>query len=176
MGEVRRHFRDCGWAVKVPRRLKDLQAELNRAREELSQPYGRAPSATELAGDLGIDREAVIQATIASSNYTTLSTDVPTGAQDQPQTVGETIGGIDTNLDKVVDIETLRPLIAALSEQHRIVLSLKFFHNMSQSEIGQRLGCSQMHVSRLLAQALRTLRCQMFELEQGNSERQLAAV
>ena len=73
MGEVRRHFRDYGWAVKVPRRLKDLQGQLVKARAELSQQIGRAPTASEVAKHLGIDREAVMEATIASSNYATLS-------------------------------------------------------------------------------------------------------
>src|SRR5690349_15224729 len=82
MGEVRRHFRDRGWAVKVPRRLKDMQRQLARAREELTQQTGRAPTPGELANHLGIDRELVIEATIASSNYCTLSTDAQTDSED----------------------------------------------------------------------------------------------
>lgn len=167
MGEVRRHFRDYGWAVKVPRRLKDLQGQLVRARAELSQQIGRAPTATEVARHLGIEREAVMEATIASSNYSTLSTDVRAGADDEYRSVGDTLGDIDPNIDKVVDLETVRPLIAALPDRERTVLTLRFFESMTQTQIAGRMGYSQMHVSRLLAQALRRLREQLGEQESG---------
>jgi RNA polymerase sigma-B factor len=163
MGEVRRHFRDFGWAVKVPRRLKELQVQVNRAREELFQQNGRAPTASELAEHLGIDREAIVETTIAGSNYSTLSTDMQVGSEDHGQTIGETFGDVDLNLDKVLELHTVRPLIAALSERERVVLTLRFFENMTQSEIAERIGCSQMHVSRLLAKALRGLRSQIHE-------------
>ncbi|MCV7279941.1 SigB/SigF/SigG family RNA polymerase sigma factor [Mycolicibacterium flavescens] len=163
MGEVRRHFRDYGWAVKVPRRLKDLQGQLVKARAELSQQIGRAPTASEVAAHLGIDREAVMEATIASSNYSTLSTDIATSADDEYRSVGETLGDVDPNIDKVVDLETVRPLIAALPEREQTVLVLRFFESMTQTQIAERMGYSQMHVSRLLAQALRRLREQVAE-------------
>jgi RNA polymerase sigma-B factor len=160
MGEVRRHFRDVGWAVKVPRRLKELQVQLNRARDELTQQVGRAPTASELAEHLGIDREEVIESTIASSNYTTVPADMPIGSVDRHRTIGDTFGDVDGNLDKILNIQTVRPLIAALSERERTVLALRFFENMTQSEIADHIGCSQMHVSRILAAALGTLRSQ----------------
>lgn len=163
MGEVRRHFRDYGWAVKVPRRLKDLQAQLVKARAELSQQIGRAPTPSEVARHLGIEREAVTQATIASSNYSTVSTDIQTSPDDEFRSVGDTLGDIDPNIDKVVDLETVRPLIAALPEREKTVLVLRFFENMTQTQIAERMGYSQMHVSRLLAQALRRLREQVRE-------------
>lgn len=163
MGEVRRHFRDYGWAVKVPRRLKDLQGQLVKARAELSQQIGRAPTPSEVANHLGIEREAVMEATIASSNYSTLSTDVQATADDEFRSVGETLGDIDPNIDKVVDLETVRPLIAALPEREKTVLVLRFFESMTQTQIAERMGYSQMHVSRLLAQALRRLREQVRE-------------
>ncbi|RAV10091.1 B/F/G family RNA polymerase sigma-70 factor [Mycolicibacterium sp. GF69] len=163
MGEVRRHFRDYGWAVKVPRRLKDLQGQLVRARAELSQQIGRAPTPSEVAHHLGIEREAVMEATIASSNYSTLSTDVQACGDDESRPVGDTIGDIDPNIDKVVDLETVRPLIAALPEREKTVLLLRFFESMTQTQIAERMGYSQMHVSRLLAQALRRLREQVCE-------------
>jgi RNA polymerase sigma-B factor len=158
MGEVRRHFRDYGWSLKVPRRLKDLQAHLTRAREELVQQTGRAPTATEFANHLGIDRELVVEAIIASNNYETTSIDAHVGPTDSGQTIGETVGDVDPNLDKVVDAESVRPLIAALPALLRRVLVLRFFEDMSQTQIAQEIGCSQMQVSRLLAQALGTLR------------------
>ncbi|WP_094295386.1 SigB/SigF/SigG family RNA polymerase sigma factor [Mycobacterium neumannii] len=163
MGEVRRHFRDYGWAVKVPRRLKDLQGQLVKARAELAQNIGRAPTPSEVAAHLGIEREAVMEATIASSNYSTLSTDVQASADDEFRSVGDTLGDIDPNIDKVVDLETVRPLIAALPEREKTVLVLRFFESMTQTQIAERMGYSQMHVSRLLAQALRRLREQVRE-------------
>lgn len=170
MGEVRRHFRDYGWAVKVPRRLKDLQGQLVKARAELSQQIGRAPTPSEVAGHLGIEREAVMEATIASSNYSTLSTDVQASDDDELRSVGDTLGDIDPNIDKVVDLETVRPLIAALPEREKTVLLLRFFESMTQTQIAERMGYSQMHVSRLLAQALRRLREQVREAGIGGVE------
>jgi RNA polymerase sigma-B factor len=163
MGEVRRHFRDYGWAVKVPRRMKDLQPQLNNARAELAQQFGRAPNASEIAEHVGVDRESVIEATIAGGHYSTQSTDVHAWADDQFKAIGETLGDIDPGLDRVLDVETARPLIAALPDQQRTVLILRFFENMTQFQIGERMGYSQMHISRLLAKALNTLRSQVRE-------------
>ncbi len=158
MGEVRRHFRDFGWAVKVPRRVKELQPQLTRAHAELSQRLMRAPTASEIADHLGVDREVVIDATIGGGNYSTKSTDGVIGTGDDARLFGDTLGDVDANLDKVLDVETVRPLIASLPERHRVVLTLRFFENLTQTEIAKRIGCSQMHVSRLLSQALGTLR------------------
>jgi RNA polymerase sigma-B factor len=164
MGEVRRHFRDHGWSVKVPRRLKDLNAQLKRSREELSHQLGRAPTASEIAADLGIDRDEVVQGQIASSAYSTLSSDAPIGGDDgsdDTRSVTTTIGDVDANLDKVLDVATLRPLLTALPEREQTVLRLRFFENMTQTQIAARLGISQMHVSRLLARSLNGLRQQV---------------
>jgi RNA polymerase sigma-B factor len=163
MGEVRRHFRDHGWSVKVPRRLKELNAQLKRAREELSHELERAPTASEIAARLGIDRDEVVQAQIASSAYSTLSSDAPVGASDDDdsRSVTNTIGDVDADLDKVLDVATVRPLLAALPERERTVLTLRFFENMTQTQIAERVGISQMHVSRLLARSLSTLRRQV---------------
>ena len=163
MGEVRRHFRDHGWAVKVPRRVKDMQSQLVSARAELSQRLNRAPTASEIAEHLGVDREVVIEATIAGSNYTTVSIDAQAGPDDAHRPVGDALGDPDPNLDKVLNLETVRPLIAALPERQRTVLTLRFFENMTQTQIAERMGYSQMHVSRLLAQTLDTLRRQARE-------------
>jgi RNA polymerase sigma-B factor len=162
MGEVRRHFRDHGWSVKVPRRLKDLNSQLKRSREELSHQLGRAPTASEIAAELGIDREEVVQGQIASSAYATLSSDAPVGGSDSDdgRSVMSTIGDLDANLDKVLDIATVRPLLNALPEREQTVLRLRFFENMTQTQIAAQLGISQMHVSRLLARSLDRLRRQ----------------
>jgi RNA polymerase sigma-B factor len=163
MGEVRRHFRDFGWAVKVPRRCKELQSQLAKARDELSHRLDRAPNASEIAEHLGIDRELVVATTIASSNYSTMSTDAPAGSNDEHRSVADTLGDVDPGMDKVLDVETVRPLIAALPERQRTILTLRFFEDMTQSQIAEQLGISQMHVSRLLAKSLVSLRRQVRE-------------
>ncbi len=165
MGEVRRHFRDHGWAVKVPRSVKELQPQLIRAHAELSQRLGQAPNASEIADHLGVGRDLVVEATIGGGNYSTMSTDMPVGPGDHYRSFGDTLGDVDTNLDKVLDVETVRPLIAELPERQRTVLTLRFFENLTQTQIAGRIGCSQMHVSRLLAKALGTLRSHVREPE-----------
>ena len=165
MGEVRRHFRDHGWAVKVPRSVKELQPQLMRASAELSQRLGRAPTTSEIADHLGVSRDLVVEATIGGANYSTRSTDTPVVPGDRYRPFGDTLGDVDTNLEKVLDVETIRPLIAALPDRQRAVLTMRFFENLTQSQIAERVGCSQMHVSRLLAKALGTLRSDVREPE-----------
>lgn len=168
MGEVRRHFRDHGWSVNVPRRLKELNAQLKRSREQLSHQLGRAPTASEIAANLGIDRDEVVQGQIASSAYKTLSSDAPMGGGDHLddfRSLTTTLGDIDANLEKVLDVATVRPLLSALPEREQTVLRLRFFENMTQTQIAAQLGISQMHVSRLLARSLNGLRRQVRALE-----------
>lgn len=160
MGEVRRHFRDHGWALKVPRRLKEMQTQLVQARSELTHRTGRAPTPSELAQFLEVDRETVVDALIAGTNYSTVSTDAPASGQDDGATLLSTLGSLDTGLAKVVDVETVRPLIEALPERERTVLMLRFFGDKTQTQIADHLGISQMHVSRLLNRTLATLRSQ----------------
>ena len=160
MGEVRRYFRDHGWSVQVPRRMKELGPRMKRAREDLFQELGRAPTASEIADNLGIDRDEVVQAQIAASAYSTVSYDAPRHGvhEDEAWIVSNGFGVEDANLDKVVDVETVRPLLAALPEREQTVLILRFFENMTQSQIAARLGISQMHVSRILARSLASVR------------------
>ena len=165
MGEVRRHFRDHGWAVKVPRGIKELLPQVNKARADLSQQLGRAPNASEIADRLGIDRELVVEATIAGGHYSTVSTDMPFSSHGEDTVLGDALGDIDPSLDRVLDVESVRPLIAALPERERTVLRLRFFDNMNQSQIADKIGCSQMHVSRILAKALNHLRSHFREPE-----------
>ncbi|TQR82396.1 SigB/SigF/SigG family RNA polymerase sigma factor [Mycobacterium hodleri] len=156
LGEVRRHFRDHGWAVRVPRRLKELHLELINARQELYQHLGRAPTATELAEHTGVDRDDIVQATIASNGYSTQST--LSLVTDDDDGLYDRIGDVDTRLDKVLDVTTVRPLLAALPDRERTILVMRFFQDMSQSQIAERIGISQMHVSRLLSSSLAALR------------------
>jgi RNA polymerase sigma-B factor len=162
MGEVRRHFRDHGWSVRVPRRLQELSLRIAKARGELSQVLNRAPTASELAAHIGADRDEVVEALIAANAYTTQSFDGPLGRSDDDDddSISNTLGDIDTNLEKILDVETLRPLLATLPERERTILLLRFFENMTQTQIARRLGISQMHVSRLLTKTLTTLRSQ----------------
>ncbi len=162
MGEVRRHFRDNSWSVKVPRRLKELHLRLGAATAELSQRLGRAPTATELAAELGMDRDEVVEGLVAGSSYNTLSIDSGGGSDDdEARAIADTLGDVDTGLDRIEDREALRPLLEALPERERTVLVLRFFESMTQTQIAERVGISQMHVSRLLAKSLARLRDQL---------------
>jgi RNA polymerase sigma-B factor len=162
MGEVRRHFRDNSWSVKVPRRLKELHLRLGTATAELSQRLGRAPTATELASELGMERDEVVEGLVAGSSYNTLSIDTGGGSDDDDaRAIADTLGDVDVGLDRIEDREALRPLLEALPERERMVLVLRFFESMTQTQIAERVGISQMHVSRLLAKSLARLRDQL---------------
>ncbi|MFV8170159.1 RNA polymerase sigma factor SigF [Mycolicibacterium peregrinum] len=161
MGEVRRHFRDNSWSVKVPRRLKELHLRLGAATAELSQRLGRAPTASELAEELDMDREEVIEGLVAGSSYNTLSIDSGGGGDEDAPAIVDTLGDMDDGLDQIDNRETLRPLLAQLPERERTVLLLRFFESMTQTQIAERVGVSQMHVSRLLAKSLARLRDQL---------------
>lgn len=162
MGEVRRHFRDNSWSVKVPRRLKELHLRLGAATADLSQRLGRAPTASELATELGMDRDEVVEGLVAGSSYNTLSIDSAGGGDDDDaRAIADTLGGVDAGLDRIENREALRPLLEALPERERMVLVLRFFESMTQTQIAERVGISQMHVSRLLAKSLARLRDQL---------------
>ena len=160
MGEVRRHFRDNSWSVKVPRRLKELHLRLGAATGELSQRLGRAPTATELAAELDMDRDEVIEGLVAGSSYNSLSIDAGGGDEDAPA-IADTLGDVDAALDQIENREALRPLLESLPERERVVVVLRFFESLTQTQIAERVGVSQMHVSSLLARALGRLRDQM---------------
>ncbi|MCV6987265.1 RNA polymerase sigma factor SigF [Mycobacterium shinjukuense] len=162
MGEVRRHFRDNSWSVKVPRRLKELHLRLGAASAELSQRLGRAPTATELAAELGMDRAEVVEGLVAGTSYNTLSIDSGSGNEDgEVRVIADTLGEVDAGLERIENREALRPALEALPERERMVLVLRFFESMTQTQIAERVGISQMHVSRLLAKSLAQLRDQL---------------
>lgn len=160
MGEVRRYFRDNSWSVKVPRRLKELHLRLGATTAELSQRLGRAPTASELAEEMCVSREEVVEGLVAGSSYNTLSIDSGGGGEETPS-IADTLGNLDASLDQIENREALRPLLAALPERERAVLVLRFFESMTQTQIAERVGISQMHVSRLLAKSLTRLRDQL---------------
>ncbi|HEX2301403.1 MAG TPA: SigB/SigF/SigG family RNA polymerase sigma factor [Pseudonocardiaceae bacterium] len=158
-GEVRRHFRDQGWAMRVPRSLKDLHVTLGTAMSELAQKLGRAPTATELSRHLNLPREQVVEGLEAANAYRGKSLDSLLVDEDGSSgTLSDAIGTADSELERVEYREALQPLLAELPERERTILMLRFFGNMTQTQIAERVGISQMHVSRLLAQTLATLR------------------
>ncbi|WSJ90972.1 RNA polymerase sigma factor SigF [Streptomyces sp. NBC_01304] len=154
VGEIKRHFRDKGWAVRVPRRLQELRLALTAATAELSQQHGRSPTVHELAEKLGISEDEVLEGLESANAYSTLSLDVP-DTDDESPAVADTLGAEDAALEYR---ESLKPLLADLPPREKRILLLRFFGNMTQSQIAQEVGISQMHVSRLLARTLAQLR------------------
>ncbi|MCX5228592.1 RNA polymerase sigma factor SigF [Streptomyces sp. NBC_00233] len=157
VGEIKRHFRDKGWAVRVPRRLQELRLSLTTATAELSQQHGRSPTVHELAERLGISEEEVLEGLESANAYSTLSLDVP-DTDDESPAVADTLGAEDEALEGVEYRESLKPLLEDLPPREKRILLLRFFGNMTQSQIAQEVGISQMHVSRLLARTLAQLR------------------
>jgi RNA polymerase sigma-B factor len=157
-GEVRRHFRDHAWAVRVPRRLKDLHVRLGSAISELSQRHGRAPTATELAEHLDLPREQVLEGLEAAGAYRSSSLDSLLDADRPGASLEDVVGVADAELDRVEYRTTLAPLLGRLPERERTILKLRFFAGLPQSQIAQQVGLSQMHVSRLLSRTLARLR------------------
>jgi RNA polymerase sigma-B factor len=158
VGEIKRHFRDKGWAVRVPRRLQELRLSLTSATADLSQRLGRAPTVGELAEQLRLSEEEVLEGLESANAYSTLSLDVPEqGEQDSP-VVADSLGAEDEELEGVEYRESLKPLLAKLPPREKKILLLRFFGNMTQSQIAEEIGISQMHVSRLLARTLAQLR------------------
>jgi len=158
MGEVRRHFRDASWSMHVPRRLKELNLAINSASAELSQRLGRAPTPSELAKHLELSPEQVYEGLEAGNAYHSMSLDEALSPNADSDSLGETLGEPDSALAGVEDYESLRPLIERLPERERQILTLRFFRHMTQTQIAERIGISQMHVSRLLARTLENLR------------------
>ena len=153
LGEIRRHFRDRGWAMRVPRRLQDLGRKVSAAREHLTQQFGRSPTVQELADHLGEDVDLVLEALESASAYTT----VPLPATPDDVELAP-LAFVDEALELVEDRATLRPLLARLPTRERKILALRFIRGMSQSQIAAEVGVSQMHVSRLLTRSLGQLR------------------
>lgn len=158
-GEIRRHFRDRTWSMRVPRRLKDLQSTIAGAVGPLSQQLGRAPRPSEIAKELGLPVDEVLEGLDAQQAYRSTSLDELVAGADVPLT--DTLGAADTELETVEYRETLAPLLESLPERERTILLLRFFGNMTQTQIADRVGVSQMHVSRLLTQTLADLRAKL---------------
>ncbi|MBH0777717.1 RNA polymerase sigma factor SigF [Nocardia bovistercoris] len=160
MGEVRRHFRDHSWAVRVPRGVKETHLKVGGAVESLTHRLGRVPRPSEIAAELGIDRGEVTQALVAANAYRSDSLDTPAFTEDgdNHNPVLARVGAVDSAYGLLEDAITVRPLLEALPAQERQVLVWRFSEEASQSEIAARLGVSQMHVSRMLTRIFTTLR------------------
>ena len=158
VGEIKRHFRDKGWAVRVPRRLQELKLALTKAIGDLAQREGRAPTVAELAAHLQMSDEDVLEGLESANAYSTVSLDAPDSGDDDAPAVAESLGILDDALEGVEYRESLKPLLEQLPSREKRILLLRFFGNMTQSQIASELGISQMHVSRLLARTLTQLR------------------
>ena len=158
VGELKRHFRDKGWALRTPRRMQELYLRLGGVVSRLGQTLGRSPTIAELAADAGVSPEEVVEALEAGRAYRFASLDAPVGGDADGDTLGSRLGGEDIRLDAVERRLALSPLLDRLSPRERTIVELRFFEGLTQSEIAARLGISQMHVSRLLARAVNRLR------------------
>lgn len=162
LGEIKRHFRDRAWAMKVPRRLQELTAQVATRSDELTRDLQRSPTVRELAESLGITTDDILDAIEARHAYSTASLDADRDDDaERPSPIGDALGVDDAALEAVEYRETIRPLLEALPERERQIVMLRFFHERSQSQIAEELGISQMHVSRLLARTLGQLRQQL---------------
>ncbi|WP_399127889.1 RNA polymerase sigma factor SigF [Actinacidiphila sp. ITFR-21] len=163
VGEMKRFFRDTSWAVHVPRRLQELRVELSKAREQLSLLLDRDPTVAELAAHLDLSEGDVIEGLVASNGYTAGSLDTPysdadSGSDGEGRTLADTFGACDPALELVEDFNSLAPLLSQLPARDRLLLQMRFGEEMTQAQIGEELGYSQMHVSRLLGRTLNKLR------------------
>ncbi len=158
VGEIKRFFRDTSWSVRVPRRLQELRLDLAKAGDELAQQLDRSPTVAELAERLQLSHEEIIEGMAASNAYTASSLDAQPEEDEAEGALADRIGYEDHGLEGIEYVESLKPLIAELPPRDRQILSLRFVANMTQSEIGEELGISQMHVSRLLGRTLGRLR------------------
>ncbi|MGD0195645.1 MAG: SigB/SigF/SigG family RNA polymerase sigma factor [Candidatus Dormibacteria bacterium] len=157
-GEIRRHFRDRSWAVRVPRRLQENLAKVNAATQQLQNELGRSPSVAEIGARVGLEPDQVLAAMEVAPAQHTISLDGPVGGGDEPLTLGDRLGLSDDNLERVEMQDVLEQVMAHLTPRERKILALRFVEQLPQTEVAKRLGISQMHVSRLQRAAVEHLR------------------
>ncbi len=158
VGEIKRHFRDKGWTIRVPRRLQELKLSLSKATSELAQRNGRSPTVAELAAYLELSEEEILEGMESAHAYSAVSLDAPGGDDSDAPSVADSLGVQDIALEGVEYRESLKPLLEKLPAREKRILLLRFFGGQTQSQIAAELGISQMHVSRLLARTLGQLR------------------
>jgi RNA polymerase sigma-B factor len=167
LGEIKRHFRDRGWAIRVPRHLQEIRLALAAATQDLTHELQRSPTTKELAERLGTSEEEVLEGLEASYAYSTYVLDPAADPESDAPALVDVLGEEDTGLVGVENRESLRPLLAELPARERRILTLRFYGGMTQSQIAAELGISQMHVSRLLAKTLAQLRNQLLQEDPG---------
>nr|WP_286200434.1 SigB/SigF/SigG family RNA polymerase sigma factor [Actinospica acidiphila] len=158
-GEVKRHFRDRMWALRVPRRIQELRNKVRVARRELTQnPGSPEPSVADIAAHTGLTEEEVSAGMEALESFSTLSLDAELSTDDDGYSLADTLGASDSSYDVVVDRESAKEGLRRLPERERAILYMRFFEDMTQSRIADRLGISQMHVSRLISRSCARVR------------------
>ena len=157
-GEIKRHFRDRTWAIRVPRDLQELSLRVERVVAELARDHGRQPSVDDVAQAVGVEPEDVLEAMQASSAYRTTSLDAPRGTEEDSATLGDTIGTDDDGYAGADARAVLQTLMRSLTLREQNVVRLRFEHDLTQAEIGERIGVGQMQVSRILRQSLARMR------------------
>ena len=157
-GEIKRHFRDKRWQVRVKRSVQDLRLELRQAQAQLTQDLARAPSDAELASHLGVSEDELHDAQRAEVLFQGASIDAPLSDGSDPSSLADLLGADDPQLEHTLDMEAVRVHWPQLPPRQQRMLTMRFYGNMTQAEIGEKLGISQMHVSRLLASSLAYLR------------------
>ena len=158
VGELKRHFRDKGWAVRVPRRVQELHLRVTGVVDELQLELGRSPTVAEIAVRAGTSEDEVIEAVDAGSAYRSTSLDAGRGDDEESLGLLGQLGDLDPEMARAENRTGLSPLLSQLADREQLMLYLRFYEGKTQSEIAQRLGISQMHVSRLLARSLERLR------------------
>ncbi len=165
IGEIKRYFRDKGWAIRVPRRLQELRMSISSVTGDLSQELGRSPTPREIAEKIGVGVEQVMEGLESANAYSTLSLDAGESNEDGgSMSMLDTLGMDDAALDHVEIRESIKPLIEQLPSREKKILLLRFFGGMTQSQIAAEIGVSQMHVSRLLNRTLEELRLSLSEV------------
>ncbi len=165
LGEIKRYFRDKGWAIRVPRRLQELRMSISSVTGDMSQELGRSPTPREIAEKLGVTVEEVMEGLESANAYSTLSLDAgDSNEEGSGNSMLDTLGVDDDGLEHVEIRESIKPLIEQLPPREKRILLLRFFRGMTQSQIAEEIGVSQMHVSRLLNRTLAQLRSSLSEV------------
>lgn len=163
LGELRRHLRDRAWSVRVPRSLQERWLEASRTSADLTQRLGRPPTIDEIAAVMGVTTEEVLEAIDAGGAYAAGSLDAPVGDDEASATVADLLADVDANLEGADERVTVATHLRTLPDRERVILYLRFFEGLTQSEIAEQIGISQMHVSRLLRRSLADLRAALEE-------------
>jgi RNA polymerase sigma-B factor len=164
VGEIKRHFRDRTWSIRVPRRLQELRMAISAANNVLTQSLGRLPTVADIAAHLGVSEEEVLEGLEGGRAYSADSLSAPVG-EDGNRELADTLGGEDAEFELTELRVALGPAMASLDTREQQILTLRFYGNLTQSEIAERIGVSQMHVSRLITKALLKLRRQFSDLD-----------